>query len=322
MSTSPIDKSRRDNTDLLQIEYLSELPISKREVIVVESNDTIAITIHKFLLEMGCENIYVCKNLNECLTVFSDLISNEINVPVVIDDNISNNIDNGIRNILEIQPDAKIVIVTSKEKTDPQVAKLIDIGITSITVKPLDFHNFKNSFSTVFGNQENTEPYMKRKFENILASHDKINHKKIMDVLRCSEEQTESIIRDAITMQKITPHKEVLEAECNQCSSTNMIYTSECPKCEGINFKQSYLIEHYSCGEVYPKTEHAVCPKCNKDIGSVGTDYREFAEYYICSSCSDRFPRPKFRFTCLECGNMFDDKLASWKKNKIYKVQK
>jgi tRNA pseudouridine55 synthase len=55
--------------------------------------------------------------------------------------------------------------------------------------------------------------------------------------------------------------------------------------------------------------------------GVVGTDYREFTDYYICSSCNDKFPNPLFKLTCLDCGNVFLDKLASWKKNKLYKIQ-
>ena len=102
-----------------------------------------------------------------------------------------------------------------------------------------------------------------------------------------------------------------------------MTYISECPKCNGVNFKQKDLVEHYSCGEIYPKeTDYKTCVKCNKQIGSVGTDYREFSGYHVCSSCNERFNRPLFKFACLDCGNIFIDVLAQWKKSKLYKIQR
>ena len=116
---------------------------------------------------------------------------------------------------------------------------------------------------------------------------------------------------------------EILEAACNQCNSTNITYVAECPNCKGINFKQQNLVEHYRCGEVFPKEpNNNICPKCNRDIGSVGTDYREFTDFYVCNSCNDRFPKPLSRFNCLDCNNFFIDKLANWKKGKKYKVEK
>ena len=167
------------------------------------------------------------------------------------------------------------------------------------------------------------EPKIGKDFESILFSCNQISHNKIKDILKTEQSEIEIMIKNAIESRKIILDKEILEAACNQCNSTNITYISECPKCNGTNFKQKDLIEHYSCGEVYPKeTGYDTCPKCNKQIGSVGTDYREFLEYHICSSCNDRFPKPLFKFTCFDCGNIFIDKLASWKKSKLYKIQR
>ena len=137
--TTTIEKNELENIDLLQMEYFSDFEISKKDVMVVGPSNPIAITIRKFLSSLGYENIHFCKDPNEAIKVFSDFINNEISVPIIIDDSISDqNLKNIVKNVLEIQPSVKIIIITTKEKTDPYIIDLFDIGIMSITPKPLD----------------------------------------------------------------------------------------------------------------------------------------------------------------------------------------
>jgi DNA-binding NarL/FixJ family response regulator len=341
MIRSSIEKNKLDNIDLVQMEYFTDLIISEKDIVVIESNNTIAITIRKFLINLGFENIHVCKEVKEGIEVFSHFISKDIVVPIIIDSISNKNNEKIITEILQINPNAKIIIITTKEKTDHQLLKLYDIGIYSILHKPLRFNDFKKSFSYIIEKNEEVEEGKKNEeveegkkneeveevkitnnLESLLLSHNKITHNKFKDVYNVEQSEVENIIKNAIENRKIILDKEILEATCNQCNSTNITYTSECPKCNGINFKQKDLIEHYGCGEIYPKeTDYKTCPKCNKQIGSAGTDYREFADYYICPSCNDKFPNPLFKFTCFDCNNVFLDKLASWKKNKLYKIQ-
>ena len=331
MSSTSAEKSKIENLDSLQIEYFSDLPISKTDAIMVESNDTIAITIRKFLTDINYENIYLCKNMKECFKVFTEFNDGGVNIPIVIDESVSNRLEKNTKEILAIQPNAKIIVITKMKKSDPEIAKLIDAGITSITTKPLEFIDFKKSFSEIMQDEikeEENKPEIsekdtrKEEIDLILMSHEKISYTKLKEILKMDETEMQLLVKNLIDSQKIIGDKEILQAECNQCSSTNIIFTSECPQCNGINFKQGYLIEHYSCGEVFPKTIDTVCPKCNKDVGSAGKDYREFAEYNICMSCNNKFPRPIYKFTCLKCSNIFVDRLVSWKKTKIYNIQK
>ena len=145
---------------------------------------------------------------------------------------------------------------------------------------------------------------------------------KFKDVLKLNHIDAESKIKHLIEQRKIIPDKEVLEAACNKCMSTNITYLSECPNCHGIDFEQKVLIEHYGCGKIYPKeSETRTCTRCNKDLGSPGIGYREISELYVCSSCDDRFPKPVSKFICLDCNHEFIDSLSSWKKSRVYKIQ-
>ena len=321
---SPVEKNKIDNIDLKQMEYFSNLCISKDTIIVTESNSTIAIAISKFLTDLGFKNIHVCKEMSETIKIFSEFISNDISVPIIIDYESNKNIQHAVIEILEIQPSAKIIIITTKEKSDLKITRLLDMGISSIICKPLDIEDVKLSLSyEVEENNSNQEIKIIKFFESLVNSHDQISMNKIKDIFKVEQSEIESMIKNSIESRKIILNKEVLEAACNQCNSTNINYTAECPQCKGINFRQQGLIEHYNCGEVYPKEgNYNTCPKCNKHIGAVGTDHREFLEYYVCSSCNERFSRPLSKFTCFECGNMFIETLAAWKKSKIYKIQK
>ena len=83
--TTPIERNREENTDLLQIEYFSDLPISKKEVVIIEPNNSTAITIRKFLSEIGFEEIHICKDTKEGMEIFYDFIARDVNVPLIID---------------------------------------------------------------------------------------------------------------------------------------------------------------------------------------------------------------------------------------------
>ena len=340
MSINIIEKNKKENIDLLQIEQFSNLVISEKDIVVVEPNSTIAIIMRKFLIKIGFENIQVCKEAEEGIQIFSHFINKEINIPIIIDSGSNKNIKNTIKEILEIQPNANVIISTAKEKTDPEILKLFDIGISSILYKPFVFENFKKSFS--YMNTKPEEPIVeerdvkaeerdvkaeerdvKAEFESALLSHKQITDNEFKDIYKIKKSEVDEIIKNALNSKTIILDKEISEAACNQCDSTNITYTSECPQCNGINFKQKDLVEHYDCGEIYPKeSNYKTCPKCSKQIGSVGTDYREFAGYHVCSSCNGRFDRPMFKFACFDCGNSFIDVLASWKKSKLYKIQR
>ena len=324
MSKAVIEKNKLENIDLLQIEYFSDLPISEKKIIVVEINDSIAVRIRKYLNDAGFDDIYICKKIDEGIKIFSDFINHETSVPIIIDDNTQyEEIKSMVKEIAEIQPGANIAIMTTKEKEDFQMTELINLGATAIIQKPIDSQSFINIFSNI-NQKTNTKQSEKNKQDcnnKIITQATRISQNKIQDILKITEDEMQDVLRELLETKKIETESEILEAACNQCKSTNLTYTRECPNCNGINFKQQTLIEHYACGEVFPKKPQIdTCPKCNKDIGQVGTDYREFNDYYVCNSCNDKFSRLLSKFKCLDCNNFFIENLAVWKKGKVHKV--
>ncbi|MDH3765053.1 MAG: response regulator [Nitrosopumilus sp.] len=325
MATTSIEKNKIDNNDLLQMEYFSDLPISKTDIIVIEPNNSIAITIRKFLMNMGFENIYVCNESEEGKQIFVDCIGNEISVPIIIDDNLPDqNLKNIVNEVLEIQPSAKILIITSKEKADLHITELFDIGISSIIQKPLDSTELKKSLVMLIEEKEDKKDApVEEKFDLISSQCKIISENRIKDMFSLNRLEIQTLIQKKKEDQVISIDKEILEATCNQCESSNIMHSIKCPSCKQTNIKQEILIEHYSCGEVYPKeTGSDTCPKCNKHAGLAGKDYRESTDYYVCKSCNDKFPRPFFELICLQCENIFVESTIKWKKDTLYHVKK
>ena len=338
----PIEKGNEENIDLIQMEYFSDVPISDKEVVVIESNNSIGITIRKFLSDLGFENIYICKEVKKGLETFYHFLGDDLNVPIIIDTSSDKYIEKTTNEILQVQPSAKIIITTTKESNDSQIAKLVDLGITSIIQKPIEFEHVKKAFSFLQlekqppkedpisekEEKKSTENYDKRKqIDEFLLSFKEITESKLKNilenVLKISQPELQSKIRELKEQGKLIEQKEILEAVCNRCNSSNITYSSECPKCGGINFSQVELIEHYSCGKIYPKGNNSNnCPECGKEMGMPGTDYREIPESYVCSSCSEKFPQPHSKFTCFDCENEFLSTLVKRVKTKVYKIQK
>ena len=325
MEISPLEKNNQENIDLLQIEYFSDLPISKNSIIVIEPSNPIAITIRKFLVSLNFENIYICKDVTEGIKIFSDFIGKETSAPIIIDDNLAKqDLKSTIEEILDIQTSAKIIVVTAKEKTDPNITKLFDIGISSVIHKPIDITELKDAISIALEEKNDTEDAPNDdRFEFILSSNNVISENRIGRIINTDQSVVDAWIQKKKANLEIITDKEILEATCNQCGSPNIAFSSKCPSCKQINIKQEVLVEHYSCGEVFPKEKNSdTCPKCNKRIGSVGKDYLESTDYYVCKSCNDRFPRPTLELICLECGNVFVENTIQWKKDVLYKVKK
>ena len=325
MSISPIEKNKLENIDLQQIEYLSDLTISKKDIVVIEPSDPIAITVRKYLANLGFENVYICKDPNEGIEIFADFVGNEISIPIIIDDNLPNgNIKEIVQDILEMQPSANIIVITTKEKRDSRITELFDIGISSITQKPLNESEIEKSLSGLYEKKETKkEENYEDRFNAILSTSNMISENRIKSMTNAEQPHIDAWLKNAKENHTITLEKEILEAICSQCKSPNIAYSSKCPSCKQINIKQEILVEHYSCGEVYVKESGSnTCPKCNKNIGSVGKDYRENTDYYVCKSCNDKFPRPFFELICLKCGNIFVEGAIEWKKDILYRVKK
>ena len=155
----------------------------------------------------------------------------------------------------------------------------------------------------------------------LLLLFSQISSKKIAGLLEIEESVVNNLVNQLRKEGYDLSNESVKEISCPNCNSVKIYPTYQCPSCSGTSFKNTSLVEHHNCGEVYPKEIGSdICPKCNKNIGLMGVTYHEFQNYYFCYSCQDKFSFPNQNFDCLKCKIKFRMQNANWVQAELYKI--
>lgn len=102
--------------------------------------------------------------------------------------------------------------------------------------------------------------------------------------------------------------------------SFQLVPVERCPSCGGGNLTRGQLVEHFSCGNVgmeqdYSKTNQKyICPKCQKELKLLGTDYRNVGIRYKCGDCSELFPTPVMKWRNMKSGK-------TWSFEDLHEIQ-
>ena len=164
---------------------------------------------------------------------------------------------------------------------------------------------------------------LQNKIEDVIKNTKRISSKHISEIVNTDVSQVNDQLKDLEGFNKVLSLGTINEIACNQCESVRLNQVVKCPQCKSTEFRQQNLVEHYKCGEVYPKpNELDRCPKCNKKVGILGTDYGELDNFYVCTACNDKFPEPEYEFECRSCENKFEKNKIKWVKSMDYKIIK
>jgi len=103
--------------------------------------------------------------------------------------------------------------------------------------------------------------------------------------------------------------------KCPDCGGYWLVLRLHCPYCNSFKLEKGESIKHYECGYVGFKSEFIrgneyVCPRCNKKLEKLGTEYRLIGTWYMCHDCSEKFGEPKETLLCNYCKKEYEvDKL-------------
>ena len=162
---------------------------------------------------------------------------------------------------------------------------------------------------------------MQNKIELTFKNTKRISVKRVSEIVNKEISSINDQLKNLEAHGKVVSLDIINELACNQCNSVRVNQMARCPQCKEIEFRQQNLVEHYKCGEVFPKPlELDKCPKCNKKLGNFRTDFGELDNFYVCSSCNDKFPEPEYEFECRNCENRFEKHQANWIKSTNYKI--
>ena len=63
-----------------------------------------------------------------------------------------------------------------------------------------------------------------------------------------------------------------------------------------------------------------ICPKCHKEIQTIGVDYRTMENYYMCTDCGEKFAEPLNDYLCMKCNNRFKIDQATWMTSEAFRA--
>ena len=129
--------------------------------------------------------------------------------------------------------------------------------------------------------------------------------------------------QEATSMLELLVNNQVLEKHfidkllfCPHCLSPNLRPSLQCPKCGSVNIDKGRILEHFSCGNIgleneYRAAEKYMCPKCNRELRFLATDYRSLGVNYKCHDCGEIASDASLRWQCLKCQFSFANNEAN-----------
>ena len=312
----------------------------KPPVLIVEDSQAVTMLLKSFLDKLDYTNVYSCNNGYSAIKEFKKLVKAQT-PPIVLLDYMLPDMDcrSVLTQILDIQPNARVVLETATEKDDAGVKELIRLGIYQYLEKPIRFDSLKNVFETIENEDfffikeseqlqmlENAEEEVKTKVidrvDFILKSSRQVSLNFIEQMIGFSDETIRLHLNELERTGAIVNLGEKKEVACKKCDSVKTTQIFSCPSCNSPHFRLGKLIEHYNCGNVSEERtyENDMCPSCNKEIKALGVDYRVLPNHYICNNCSDAFSELSSEYLCLKCENKFTLEEVNWQSSCNYKL--
>ena len=294
------------------------MPPQKRDILIIEDSLAVATLLQDFLKKLGYESIHICENGRSGIQVFDEIVKSGKLPVVLLDYSLPDmNGDDVMSEIFRIRPDAKIIIETASEKTDESIKSVLRSGASQYLEKPIRFENLKNTMH-IFEEEEkileNKDPESQERMDSLLDSSVQISLTRIAEYCGIKKEEALEHLNQLKDQGKIVSLNDIKEISCSSCDSVKIGQTFHCPSCNSSNFKQGTLIEHYKCGNISTDDSYKnnICPKCRKEIKTLGVDYKILKNYYVCSDCENKFPDPTLEYICLKCNNKFKLDDAKW----------
>ena len=121
---------------------------SKDDVLIVEDSPAIGMLLKNYLEKLGYTQIHTCTNGSTAIETFKELVTLEKH-PIVLLDYMLPDMDarSILTQMLEVQPNARVVLETATEKDDVGIKELIRLGVYQYLEKPIRFENLKSIFA-------------------------------------------------------------------------------------------------------------------------------------------------------------------------------
>ena len=290
----------------------------KKGILIIEDSLAVATLIQDFLQKLGYQDIYICDNGETGIRVFKELVKANKSPIILLDYTLPDmNADAVMTEIFAMHPDTKIIIESASEKTDEAIKDVLRHGAYQYLEKPIRFENLKNTMQILEEEDkilENKPQDTHKQIGSLLNSSVQISLARISEYCNMKKEEALERLKQLESERRIVKLQDIKEISCNMCESVKIGQTFHCPACNSSNFKHGKLIEHFKCGNISLEETYQgnICPKCHKEIKTIGVDYRVLENYYVCNDCGDKFAEPSYEYLCLRCNNRFKLDHAKW----------
>ena len=298
----------------------------KNDVLIIEDSMATTILLRDFLKKLGYENVMTCDTGKSGIQLFSDLENAGKHPIVLLDYHLPDmNANEIMTGIFNIRPNAKIILETADSKSDEQIKNALRGGAYLYIEKPIRYDNLKNVFETLEKEKDILEEKPSDDLERVtlhLKSSTRISFARLAEYSEMQSDLLKKYLSQLENEKKIIKIPDMKEVSCIQCGSMRILPNFSCPACNGTNFAQGKLIEHFKCGNVSVENSYKEnkCPKCQKEIKILGVDYKIMDNYYMCNDCGDKFSDPSQDFLCIKCNNRFPLEKAKWVTSGGYKL--
>ncbi|MGI0065662.1 MAG: response regulator, partial [Nitrosotalea sp.] len=292
----------------------------------IEDSMATTILLRDFLKKLGYESVMTCDTGKSGIQLFSDLENAGKHPIVLLDYHLPDmNANEIMTGIFNIRPNAKIILETADSKSDEQIKNALRGGAYLYIEKPIRYDNLKSVFETLEKEKDILEEKPSDDLEMVtlhLKSSTRISFARLAEYSKMQSDLLKKCLSQLENEKKVAKIPDMKEVSCIQCGSMRILPNFSCPACNGTNFAQGKLIEHFKCGNVSVENSYKEnkCPKCQKEIKILGVDYKIMDNYYMCNDCGDKFSDPSQDFLCIKCNNRFPLEKAKWVTSGGYKL--
>ena len=122
----------------------------KDTILIIEDSPATGLLLKEFLTNMNYENILICHEGKSGITTYKELNDAGKNAIVLLDFHLPDMDARSIMTqLLEINPNVKVILETATEKSDEGVTELVRQGLYQYISKPIRFEVLKEVFSTL-----------------------------------------------------------------------------------------------------------------------------------------------------------------------------
>ena len=308
---------------------------TKKDVLIVEDSPAIGVLLKSYLQKLGYSEIHICDTGAAAVNLFKDLFT-ENKHPIVLLDYMLPDMDarSVFTQMLEVKPDAKVILETASSKSEDSIKELIRLGVYHYLEKPIRFESLKEIITILEEEESILSESTSQDSEGGDDAHKLIDRQfslykrasisRLSEQSKLSKDDVTAYVKTLESVGTVVPLSNLRELSCGSCGSLILSQLFQCPSCKDSKFEQTKLIEHFDCGNFSEESTYVddKCPKCKKQIKALGVDYRVLSNRYVCKNCSDVFQDVHTSFLCLKCANNFQMDDGKWKESMEYKLTK